>query len=293
MPPANKENKSKDISDKNTEDTILMRGGSISGFEKTRKKTEAKAQDISVSVKESPEPQVPGKKPRVPVNPLSEKEEFISRLTRFDDEDEEENDEEEIIRIRANISGNSKPKNPLLERDASPQKKQGKFLNGLIIKLNEAAPKSIDRDEIDSIIEKENDVHEKIRNILDKTDAKKIKSLQKKSDLFEMIFDYLDESFKREKREIQKEIMEQDDLNNAEKQYLINQKLKELESKYDFREILDKYLDLDFQMTDKEKKTYSDLYDKLKDSGKLSDEELSTFRELQEKSRTAQKWEEI
>ncbi len=202
-----------------------------------------------------------------------------------------------LISIKQESGGKPKP-GPFLEKEVSPEAKQERFLEDLIMELNQFAPKPIDRDDLDNAISGGNeDIHQRIRHILKETKADKIADLQKRSDIFELIFDFLQANFKKEKREMLAAAAEMD-ADNFEKHTAASEGEKRLKEKYNFEELKNKYAGLDLQMTDAEKKELFRLMEKnrlamLLEKDKLSKEEQERMAELGTKSDVIKTWEEI
>jgi len=241
------------------------------------------------------------KKQSEPVEVQSRKKDDLTKEELFELLDAVNKDDDEEERLRLEISGNARPKNVILEKSIPTEQVRFDFFNHLMDDLNAVAPNPIDRDDVEYFLdrlEEGDDINKITREILAETNAAKISDLEKKSNIFEEIFDFLEKNFKKEKRQLQYDITEREDIDNIKKQKLIGDGIKELEKKYNFAELKDKYLGMaNLDMSDAEKTELSKLLDLEKYSHLMQKEfpakEAKRLEELLTKSKISQTWENI
>ncbi len=269
------------------------------GTEDTQVAQPIEAADTIMRHPEEPAP-VTEKGPGVVVHPKTEKEEFLERFGMYDEPEELEEQKE----IRAQI--NAEPEAPahFLEKEVPDEKKQEKFLEDLVIRLQAIVGVNIDRDEVGEIIEGDKDIYDKIKTLLVISRAKNFKNLQTRRDIFEEIHNFLDAKYKKDKRQILNELANTD-ASQEEKNRLGAQILNPLEQNYKTKMIdfKNEYLGLNLRLTKEEVGELQTLSDKQMEINKvrelgeeiedLTDEEYKKLKKLSEKNRIIQELEEI
>lgn len=239
------------------------------------------------------------KGPGVVVPPKTEKDEFLERLSMYDEKEEEEKKD-----IRAQISQHGEAA-PFLEKEVSDEAKQERFLEDLIIILKEKIGADIDRDEVTDILGSDKNIYDKIKTLLVISRAKNFKNLQARRDVFEQIHDFLDAKYTKDRRQVLNELADAD-VNQEEKNRLAAQILNPIEQNYKVKlaDFKNEYLGLDLHLTKAERDEWQSLMDKKEEADKakelgeqniedLTAEEYEKLKKLQEKIRIIKELEEI
>lgn len=228
------------------------------------------------------------KGPGVVVHPKTEKEEFLERLSMYDEE--ETRDEQK--KIRAEISNESGEKSPFLEKEVSDEQKQERFLEDLIIALKEKIGADIDRDETEEIVQGKKNIYDKIKTLLVISRAKNFENLQTRRDIFEQIHDFLDAKYKKDRRKILNELADAN-VSQEEKNRLAAQILNPIEQNYKIKlaDFKNEYLELNLELSKEERKEYDAL--EAKNQEELTEKESKKFKKMKEKIRIIKELEEI
>lgn len=247
----------------------------------------AKPVETADTIFRKPEKSPERKGPGVVVHPKTEKEEFLERLSMYDEKEEEEEKKD----IRAQISRHEEPA-PFLEKEVSEEAKQERFLEDLIIILKEKMNADVERDEVGDILESDKNIYDKIKTLLVISRAKNFNNLQIKKDIFDKVYDFLAEDYKKKKRKVLDEIAEINTDRN-EKNRLAAQIINPIEQEYKNRltDFKNEYLGLDLQLTKTDRKEFDALENK--NPTELSGEELEKLKKLKEKIRIMKELEEI